>query len=110
MVLQTRLIKQIVCSVLLGMVLLPTASPGQTEESLEELVLSYLWPSSNEEFQKAQTTLKKDNTLADVSRELRTQPQTYSLLVWRDGQQLRLETHLMLGPNANSSKRAPLRN
>ena len=66
---QRRLFKQIIWAALLGMVLLPTALYGQNEGSLEELVQSYLWPSSEEEFQKAQAALKKDQTLADVSRE-----------------------------------------
>jgi len=69
MVLQRRLIKQIVWSVLLGMVLLPSDLWGQTEGSLEELVRSYLWPNNADEFEKAKAALEGDKALADVSRE-----------------------------------------
>jgi predicted esterase len=64
-----RLIKQMVWSAWLGMVLLPCVLQGQTEKSLEELVHSYLWPNSEQEFQEAQAVLENDKTLTDVSRE-----------------------------------------
>ncbi len=45
---------------------------------------------------------KRDNSLGILYhwliRELRTQPKTYPLLVWRNGELLKLEAHFKLGP------------